>query len=246
ALFRDLARGSQEDLVRAALESAVIRRSAVAPWRATQLVEEGRPGFANAALILAIASGPESLEVLREAARKSAAAIEALGWYGHPGTVEDLLSFLEGDTAKPALEALQLITGASLTDADPDPGYEKGKEPFIAIEGPIPEDVILTARAEPWRTWWEKHGKNARPGTRYRFGHVWSLADDLRQIEARLATRTHRWPAYLELCARSGANLPFDPDAFVTHQRRQICDWSAQLAPRRGAPGNWPVHLERS
>jgi uncharacterized protein (TIGR02270 family) len=249
ALFRELTRREDESLVRAALESAIIRRSPMAPWRATQLVEEGRPHFANAALILAIASGPQSLELLRKAAAAksaAAAAIHALGWYGHPGSVEVLLASLEGDTAKPALEALQLITGATLTDANAAPEYEEGKGPFTATEGPVPEDTILTAKPEAWRAWWEKHGKAARPGTRYRFGHVWSLTDDLRQIEARLATRAQRWPAYLELCARSGANLPFDPDAFVARQRRQLADWSTQLAERRGAPGGWPVHLERS
>jgi hypothetical protein len=247
ALFRDLTRREDENLIRAALESAVIRRSPIASWRAAQLVEEGRPDFANAAIILAIASGPESLEPLRKAAAtKSATAIEAIGWYGHPSTVQDLLQLLDTDAAKPALEALQLITGASLTDADPDPEYEEGKGPFTATEGPVPQDTILTAKREPWRAWWEKHGKAARLNTRYRFGHLWSLGDDLRQIEGRLATRGDRWPAYLELCARSGANLPFDPDAFVARQRGQIAEWSALVGQRRGAPGGWPVHLERS
>jgi len=245
AAWRDLARRSEETLVRAALESAIIRRSPVAVGRALQLVEEGRPDFAGAALIVAVASGPESLELLRKAAAaKSVTAIDALGWYGHPAAVEDLLQLLQGDTAKAAVEALQLLTGASLTDADPAPQYEKGKEPFTAAEGPVPEEAIFTTKPDVWSAWWDKHGKAARPGTRYRFGHVWSLADDLRQIESRLATRAQRWPAYLELCARSGANLPFDPDAFVVRQRRQIADWSAHLAQRRGT--GWPVHLERS
>jgi hypothetical protein len=99
---------------------------------------------------------------------------------------------------------------------------------------------------EVWRAWWKEHGKAAKTGTRYRFGHACGLEDDLGQIDAPLAAEGERRIAYLELCARSGGNLPLDAGAFVARQRQQIAAWSAFLAQKRGAPGTWPVRLERS
>jgi hypothetical protein len=234
-----LAHHADEAVVRAALESALIRRSLVAVRRATELVKEGRPDHAGAATLLAVAGGPDTLDLLL-----GAGAIEALGWYGHPDAIEPLLERLEGDTAASAVEALQLLTGASITDADPEPEYEEGKGPFTAAEGPVPAPEILSAKPQPWRDWWKGHGAAARRGARYRFGHLWSLADNLRQIEAPHAVPRTRRLAYLELCARSGSNLPFDAQAFVAAQRRQIADWSAAIA-RKPSQG-FPVRLERA
>jgi hypothetical protein len=245
AALSRLAQHGDESVVRATLESALIRRSPVAVHRASHLVQEGRPDRAGAALLLALASGPDAVDLLLGAsARGSICALEALGWYGHPEAIEQLLERLEGESAAPALEALQLVTGASLTDADPSPRYEKGEGPFTAAEGPVPHPEILCAAPEAWRAWWKEHGKGARPGTRYRYGHLWSLGDDLRQMEAPHAAARERRLAYLELCARSGSSLPFDAGAFVAAQRRQISEWSA-AALHKPSQG-WPVRLERS
>jgi hypothetical protein len=151
-----LAHHADEAVVRAALESALIRRSPIAARRAAELLREGRPDHAGAATLVALTSGPDSLEILLGAsASGSACAIEALGWYGHPDAIEPLLERLEGDMAIPAVEALQLLTGASITEADPEPEYEEGKGPFTAGEGPVPAPEILSAKPEPWREWWE-------------------------------------------------------------------------------------------
>jgi HEAT repeat protein len=240
-----LAQHGDEAVVRAALESALIRRSPVAVRRAAQLVEEGRPDHADAAVLFALAAGPDSIDLLlRASAKGSIRALEALGWYGHSEAIEHLLERLEGESATAALEALQFVTGASLTDAHPCPGYEEGEGPFTAAEGPVPLAEILCAAPDKWRAWWKEYGKAARPGARYRFGHLWSLGDDLRQMEAPPATARQRRFAYLELCARSGSSLPFDAQAFVAAQRRQISGWSAGVSHKQSSQG-WPVRLER-
>jgi len=218
AILWKLSHHADEKVVRAALESALIRRSGIAVRRAAELVEEGRPGHADAAILLAIASGPDAFDSLRAtAAMGSACALEALGWYGHPEAVPFLLDGLQGETAAAAARALELLAGASLITADPG----------------------------PWREWWAEHEKTIRPGARHRFGHPWSLADDLRQIEASEARSRERRIAFLELCARSGSSLPFDAGAFVARQRRQIAEWSALVAQKHPQPGGWPVRLER-
>jgi len=215
ALWR-LSHHADERVVHAALESALIRRSVIAVRRVAELVEEGRPGHAEAAILLAIASGSDAFDSLRAAAASgSPAALEALGWFGHPDAVPLLLEHLQGETAGPAAKALELLTGASL----------------------------LTAEPLPWREWWAEHEKTFRPGARHRSGHPWSLADDLRQIEGPEATARERRLAFLELCARSGSSLPFDADAFVARQRRQLADWSV-VAQKHSQPGGWPVRLE--
>jgi hypothetical protein len=245
AALSKLARHDDEAVARAALESALIRRSDLARRRTAQLLEEGRPDHASAAVLFAIASGPGAAELLSTARTAgSTSAVEATGWYGHAGAIPDLLDRLEGPGAAAAVLALQLITGASVTDADPGPEYQDGEGPFTAAERPVPVPVVLTMDPAPWRAWWKAHGKAARPDVRYRFGRPWCLADDLRQIEAPLATPRERRLAHLELCARSGASLPFDPQAFVARQRRQILAWSAAVARRAAGQGGWPVKLE--
>jgi hypothetical protein len=244
AVFARLFRHPDECVVRAALESALVRRSPLAPRRAAALCEEGRADYAGAARVVAIASGPEAADLLRRAgASGSVTALEALGWYGNAAVIDDLLDHMEGETAEAAVTGLQLITGASLTDAGALPA---GAEPFTAAEGPVPPQAILSTDPAAWRDWWKEHGKAAKADVRYRFGHTYGLEDDLGQIEAPHATEAERRIAYLELCARSGGTLPFDAGAFVARQRRQIADWSAHLAQKRGARGGWPVRLERS
>jgi len=109
-----LAHHADEKVVRSALESALIRRSGIAARRATQLLEEGRPDHADAAIVVAISSGPGALEPLRSAAAGgSACALEALGWHGHPEAVPFLRERLQGAMAGHALLALQLLAGAS-------------------------------------------------------------------------------------------------------------------------------------
>jgi hypothetical protein len=243
ALLLRLVRSAHEAVARAALESALVRRSELGPRRARELVAEQRADFAGAALVLGVAGAAEDLSALRAAcAGGSAVAMEALGWLGHADAVEDLLAQLGGPCAPAAFEALQRITGASLTEADPAPEYERGKGPFTQSQGPVPLPIPLCPDAEAWRAWWREHGKAARRSTRWRFGHPWSPADDLGEIELAPSTRGTRHLAFLELCARTGATAPLDLDAFVARQRRELTVW-AELAGRARVSGTWPVKL---
>jgi hypothetical protein len=233
-------------VARAALESALVRRSEVALRRARELAAEGRAGFAGAALVLGVAGTAEDLPILRTAcAAGSAPAMEAMGWLGHADAVDDLLAQLTGPCAPAAFEALQRITGATLTEADPAPEYEPGKGPFTQGQGQVPLPVPLCPDAEAWRAWWREHGKAARRTIRWRFGHPWSPEDDLGEIELAPSTRGPRRLAFLELCARTGATAPLDLDAFVARQRRELAALAELVRRARVSPGTWPVKLGR-
>jgi len=223
-----------------------VRRSEIALRRSRELAAEERADFAGAALVLGVAGTAEDLPALRAAcAAGSALAMEALGWLGHADAVDELLGQLEGAFAPAALEALQRITGATLTEVDPAPEYEPGKGPFTRSQGPVPLPILLCPDAEAWRAWWREHGKAARRGIRWRFGHPWSPADDLGEIELAVSTRVPRRLAFLELCARTGATAPLDLDAFVARQRRELAAWADLAGRARVAPGTWPVKLGR-
>lgn len=245
-LLWNLAHHSEAVVVEAALQSALARGIDVAVRRARKLLEEGKPDLAGAAMTLAIAGEADDLELLQAAAASgSTLAIEALGWFGDPAAVEDLLGRLESDAAPSALEALQRITAASLTDADPAPEYPEGNEPFAASDGPMPHPIPLCTDPNAWRTWWNAHGKRAPHRTRHRFGHLYTPADSLRELEHPLSTPRSRRLAQLELCARLGARPRVDLEAFVARQRRQLAEWRQELLRHRATPGEWSVRLGR-
>jgi len=104
----------------------------------------------------------------------------------------------------------------------------------------------LSLDADAWTAWWKKHQANSRSSTRYRYGHAWSPEDNLWQMEDPLSSRSDRWWAHLELVARMGKTIPFDPDAFVARQRKQIQEWRNVWNGRRNASGmlgGWPLRL---
>jgi hypothetical protein len=244
ALLLRLVRSTDEAVARATLESALVRHSEVALRRARELVAEGRADFARAALVLGVAGTAEDLPALRHAsAAGSVVAIEALGWLGHADAVDELLGQLTGSSAPAALEALQRITGATLLEVNPVPEYQPGEGPFTQAQGPVPLPVPLCPDPQAWRAWWTEYGKAARRGIRWRFGHPWSPADDLAEIELAVSTRGPRRMAFLELCARTGATAPLDLDAFVARQRRELAALAELSGRARVSPGTWPLKL---
>ena len=64
-------------------------------------------------------------------------------------------------------------------------------------------------------------------------------------MELAVSTRGPRRLAYLELCARTGATAPFDLDAFVARQRRELAACVELVSRARVPPGTWPVKLGR-
>jgi HEAT repeat protein len=250
--FEALLHDERPGVVSAALTSAVLRRVQGAPLRAIELVRE-RPDFGDAAAIAAVAGpvGP-TLDALRTAlsARVTPALTRAIGWFGHSTLVDALLEQLGGDDAAvqaAAVEALQRITGAALTDDNPEPAYPPNEQPFVhEYRAPSPV-ASLSADPHVWSTWWTEYGKHADASARYRFGHRWGVRDGLWELETPESPRADRWLAYLELVARTGETLPFDANEFVWRQREQLRSWRDRLAGRltAAAPDGWAVHTAR-
>ena len=237
-----------EAVVRAGFEASILHGCPEGMARASRLTASGQGQFAEAALYVGIAAGTSGGDALASGTVQGASQplVEGVGWYGSSELVPWLLQRL-GCGEKAAVAALQRITGASLTEDDPDPEYPPEAHPFLGRAKPPPTSLVLTAEAAAWRAWWKKHGSAARPGTRWRYGHPWSAEDDLWEMESAPVSPRERRLAYLELVARTGEKLPFDPSAFVAHQRREIEAWRAALevgAARRGQ-GGFPTRLER-
>ena len=247
----ELLRHPDETIVRAAMESSILRRSPLFIDRARKLIADGRPGFAQAAAFLAIGSEARDLDLFLTAAdrQSSPELLEAAGWFGHVQLIDVLLRSLrasEEGIRLAAVGALQRITGASLTEDEPDPQYDPEERPFLRAFAPPPPTDQLSLDPEAWTAWWKKHQASCRSSSRYRYGHAWSPEDNLWQMEDPLAVRADRWRAHLELVARTGETIPFEPDAFVARQRKQIQEWRNVCNGRRhlsGTPGGWPLRL---
>lgn len=239
-----------ERLFRAAAETATARGFSIGAREASARLRR-RAVSDSAAMLLALTGGEDALESLLDAAATSPspAVFAALGWYGSVAAMPFLLGRLEaGETA--ALLGLQRITGASLSEEEPVvPEYAEEERPFVRGRWVAPAQVFpLSADIGLWGDWWMRYGHGvADPRVRYRWGHVWSTRDDLHELEGALSSPAERRAAHLELCARTGGTLPFEPDAFVVRQRAQIAAWSEYLGPSHGrAPaGRWPVRFLR-
>ncbi|MCP3098223.1 hypothetical protein LZ198_04940 [Myxococcus sp. K15C18031901] len=242
-----LLRHASEEVVSAAIEALLLRRSAAGLQHAHALLAEGRGDFAGAALWAAVGGGAEVLEDFEGALareRVPPAVVEALGWYGSPRFMEFLLARL-GAGHVDAVGALQRLTGASLTDDEPDPDYEKGGEPFGRGFVPPPLELELSVDPKVWAAWWAKHKTRASGTKRYRWGHLWSTQDNLWELEHAPASMRERRIAWHELVARTGATHPFDPQDFVARQQAAINRWREAPEVRHVAAGAWPLSLTR-
>ncbi len=247
-LFQRLLFDDDPRIVRASLRSCTLRRLDVGQKRARQLLAERGGAFAHAALFVALGAGHDALPLLLEdaATEGSPTLVRALGWFGDLGPVDHLIGRLQGGppgVVAAAAEALWRLTGAALTDDAPAPTYEAGDEPFLRPRADPTRELLLSTKAVVWETWWREHRDRATPGKRYRYGHEWTLWDDLAGLEDPLATPSEREVCHLELVARSGATLPFDGRRFIAHQRAEIAALHGFLAERRdlAAQGGWPT-----
>lgn len=227
----------------AAAECALARGIGVVLSYARSQLRAGRGTFGNAALVCAIAGGEGDRDLLFEiaAADPAVPVLEALGWCGSTTVVPFLIGRLRAGEAA-ALPPLQRITGASLTpESEIETDLPPEERPFVRKRRPPEVEIELTDDAEIWQAWWDAFGREAQPQKRYRFGHAWSVADNLWELEEGPGTWRARRIAYLELVARTGIQLPVDTRAFVVRQRRQIKEWDEALAVRRDrAPeGRW-------
>lgn len=227
----------------ASLDLAARRGSALALARAKELLAEGTPDLGDAAMHVAVASDAEGLALLHGDGALTETGCEALGWYGHAASVGVLLHALEAGekpVAAKAAEALWRITGAPLTDDDPDP--ELDPEPFgdaLFTDDELPEcPESLSVKRAVWEGWWAKRAETVDRAARWRFGRRWRVCDLVRGLASRAARpRERRWSA-LELVARTGSRHPFDGWRFLPEQLAQIEVWRASA---RSAEHGWTV-----
>jgi len=230
------------EVLSAATECCLARGLPAGIARAEHLVRSGRADFGHAALYCAIASREGLGQTLIDASSSSGAPglFEALGWYGDAAAVPFALDALRAGNHA-ALLTLQRITGASLSDAAPLPEYGEGETPFLR-DGLWPEpEVELSVDADLWSEWWGRYRQHVDRSRRYRWGHLWTLDDDLWEIDEAPASMRCRRLASLELAARTGGRVRFDPRDFVLRQQRQVRRWREHTGARgeRASRGSW-------
>ncbi|HET6984714.1 MAG TPA: hypothetical protein VFI53_21400, partial [Myxococcaceae bacterium] len=202
-VLAQLLRHPEAEVVEGALQAGLQRGQPVARATALRLVQDGRGDFARAALYAALSASEESRAVFARAwtGPMSPLLVEALGWLGDLAAVEPLLARLEAKEVA-AAGALQRLLGASLTETDPAPEEPPDQPPFReAWRPPRPFDV-LTARVEPWRTWWKAHAPPPPWRPRFRWGRLHSSEALLWEIDGAPLGSDARRLAHLELCLR--------------------------------------------
>ena len=212
-----------------------------------------RQEYAEAAPLAAVAGRGQSVLGALTAAMsvaRSEPLIRAVGWFGHASLVGPLVDHLhrcDPDLLGVTVEALQRITGATLTEECPDPPYGPEERPF-ARGYRVPAIVAeLSEDPDVWSAWWRKHRVLADERVRYRYGHRWSLRDNVWELESPTSRRADRWLAYVEIVARTSATPPFDPDAFVWQQGEQLRSLRESLGHRLAEPplDGWAVQYVR-
>ncbi|MBZ0117881.1 MAG: hypothetical protein K8H88_12840 [Sandaracinaceae bacterium] len=250
-LHRDVALGStgwflahpDEHVCAAAIQAALWLGLRAGLHRAEEIVREDLGDFAQAAMYVAISGNERVRTVLEEelATEGTVSSVRAMGWFGDTRWVPFLLGRLRNgadDLKVAALDALERLTGASLTEAVPEPEYRRAEEPFMRPRRdyePVPQ---LLDDPDAWEQWWKRHGRSADPKKRYRWGHEWSAQDNLHELShADMVTRDRPFAA-LELAARVGGHsAPLDTDDWVARQRRHVRQWREAIGSRATAHG---------
>jgi hypothetical protein len=233
---------ASELVVRAALEAAMLIRSELGYHKAVEIVSTGRGDFAEAAMFVAIAGGPEARQVLEDeiASDGSPTALRALGWYGDVTFVPFLLGRLRhgDDGAKAAaLDALERLTGASILDAKIVPEYRKKDRPFVRERRDYELPGILDGTPDAWEAWWKAHGRSADPKVRYRWGHAWSPRDNRWELEHGEFLQRDRPFAAMELAVRARAAVSLSWLALVRSQREAVSALAGTSGPMGWAAG---------
>jgi hypothetical protein len=218
----------EEQVVRGALESAMLMRRVEGYERALELTSEGKGAWAEAAMFVGIAGRPEARAVLENEVATtggSPVSLRALGWYGDVTFIPFLLGRLrdgEDDAKAAALDALERITGASIVDASIVPEYERSDEPFVRARRDYEPPGILDATPQAWSDWWKRWRSGAEPENRYRWGHAYTLRDTFRELcHEQFPQKDRPWAA-MELAIRGNAKGLPDWDDWVVRQRESL------------------------
>lgn len=181
----------------------------------------------------------------------------ALGLFGDISAIDGLLEHLGNkDLASTAALALHLITGAPCYEEvlipeqieedelfpDELEDMKKGKyptrpdgEPYGAIVTRISQDVNF------WTEWWSKNKASFKEHIRYRNGRPYSPACLLKNLQSESSPSRIRQLAYEELVIRYAADVPFETDMLVCHQKQALAKFEEwiQTAGARFQEGHW-------
>ena len=92
---------------------------------------------------------------------------------------------------------------------------------------------------EKWRAYWSEHGRKLDPKLRTRRGKPYSTLALFEEIDRAPLGPADRRRVHLELVARTGRFLPFDPADFVAVQEERLRAWETLARAGTDAPGSW-------
>lgn len=76
---------------------------------------------------------------------------------------------------------------------------------------------------------------------RYRFGRPWAPTDSIAEMRAPVSTQAIRLYDHLDLCARTGGRVPFEPHAFLSRQHALLGLWDTHVGSVDAGLGRWPT-----
>jgi uncharacterized protein (TIGR02270 family) len=166
--------------------------------------------------------------------------LTALGLLGDPSVVATLLANLANtDMAESAASALNLITGAELSEEVLI--VEKIDEDDLFKEVTATQIARLSRNPEDWRQWWAANQSGFEPSIRYRNGKPYSPACLLENLESEKTSRRIRQLAYEELVIRYGVDFPFETDMPVAQQKQALAKYTEWIKTNgnRFREGQW-------
>ena len=183
-------------------------------------------------------------------------AADTLGLMGDPRSVPPLIDALATDADAEAARALEMITGAGLTDdafvediPEDDELFEDEKERLARGEPLVPPGqpprgttiVLPSADAARWRAWWDEHAGRFAEADRFRLGRPAGPAAQVASLAAPYVPhRLRRWIAD-ELTVRYRMAVPFDHAWEVGRQRAALEAMAEWAENSKAVPGRWYV-----
>ena len=161
--------------------------------------------------------------------------LQAVGIMGLGRFIPVLLEYLEtGDSSlqQTSANSLEWITAAGLSETIWVPDFDEDDkdmlEPGEETEGK--EVTIISTSREAWEAWWASHQADFQANRRYRRGKPFNLKVCLEEIENPESLFEVRRRAGMELNLRTGFQVFFEPDRFVSDQQQAITRWKQYLS----------------
>ena len=210
---------------------------------------------------LGLSGGKSAVKVLLDVVKSNKATADcfiALGLLGDLASVYPLVENLEHDDfAESAAIALQLITGAELSEEvfipeeiDEDELFEEELKVYKE-EGKVPlrpegepfgtSEVRVSQDKSVWMQWLTENAGDFKRELRYRNGQPFSLSCLLDNLQSERFVYQIRQLAYQELVIRYGMDIPFEADLYVRKQLivlPKIAAWVAE-SEHKFQVGKW-------